>query len=71
MGVPLPPSGLPQPPQLANPWWWLPGATVVVAGVALVGLGVYDHDNVPLLTGGVGLATAAAGFLLGKQQPVP
>lgn len=68
MGIPpLPgPSGGSQ----QTPWWLLNLAAMVV-GVALVGIGVYDHDNQALVTVGTGVITLAVGHALGVQQPVP
>jgi hypothetical protein len=68
MGVPTPPSGLSQP---TNSWWWVPGGIVIVAGLAMVALGIYDHDNNTLITLGGSVMTAATGFLIGKQSPTP
>lgn len=58
-------------PQSPNLWWWLPGASVLAAGIAFAGFGVLDHDNAQLIAGGLALATGAAGFLIGKQSPAP
>jgi hypothetical protein len=51
--------------------WWIPNAVIVVAGLAIVGLGVYDHDNQALMLVGTGLVSAAAGHMVGKQSPTP
>jgi len=58
-------------PGPVNPLWWVPGAVMAVIGLALVGLGVYDHDNQALELLGTGIITSAGGFLIGKQSPVP
>lgn len=61
-------SPLPQPSQ---PLWWVPGAILAVVGLAMVALGVYDHDNQALTTLGASIIASAGGFLVGKQSPTP
>jgi hypothetical protein len=67
MGSPTP-SGLPQTPAM---WWWLPNIAFALVGLALVGLGVYDHDNQALVLMGSSTITAAVAHAIGKQSPVP
>lgn len=61
----------PSQPSQGSPWWWVPDLGVALIGLALVGLGVYDHDNPTLLVLGSSTITAAAGHVLGKQAPTP
>jgi hypothetical protein len=62
----------PTPTTGTGPWWWVPNAIVIAAGVGLCVLGVVTKTDTDILvTAGLSAVSLATGHALGKQSPTP
>lgn len=69
---PTPPPAVPVPQNGSQGVpWWIYNVIAGVVGLALIGLGIYDHDNQVLMDLGILMLGGAGGHSIGKVSPTP